>query len=78
MATTTAAQHFEPTTDSFGQLTLRAHRSVRALPINLLIALAFLSAIIMAITGIVVADSAIFTHDHAQTVYYGGVPLDYD
>ena len=77
MATTTAA-HFEPTTDTFGQLTLHAHRNVRALPINLLIALAFLSAIILSIAGIVIADSALFTHDHAQTVYYGGVPLDYD
>jgi hypothetical protein len=77
MATTTAA-HFEPTTDNFGQLTLRAHRNVRALPINFLIALAFLSAIVLAITGIVIADSAIFTHDHTQTVYYGGVSLYYD
>ncbi|ESQ94247.1 hypothetical protein [Asticcacaulis benevestitus] len=77
MATTTA-EHFEPTTDTFGQLTLHARHKVRALPINLLIALAFLSAIILAITGIVMADSAMFTHYHAQTVYYGGVPLDYD
>jgi hypothetical protein len=77
MATTTAT-HFEPTTDTFGQLTLHAGHKVRALPINLLIALAFLSALILAITGIVVADSAIFTHDHAQVVYYDGVPLDYD
>lgn len=77
MATTITA-HFEPTTDSFGRLTLKAHRGVQALPVNFLIILAFFSVLILAITGLAFADSAVFDHNHDGTTYYGGVPLDYD
>ncbi len=77
MATTITA-HFEPTTDNFGQLTLKAHRHVLALPTNLLIVVAFFSVLILVLTGLAIADNTIFQHSHAATTYYGGVPLDYD
>lgn len=77
MGTTTAA-HFEPTTDTFGRLTLKAHRRVQALPTNLMIVLAFFSVLVLAIIGLAVADSAVFEQTHSAQTYYGGVPLDYD
>jgi hypothetical protein len=77
MATTIAA-HFEPTTDNFGRLTLKANRHVQALPTNLLIVLAFFGVLFLAMAGLAFADSAMFEHNHAATTYYGGVPLDYD
>ncbi len=77
MATTITA-HFEPTTDNFGRLTLKANRHVQALPANFLILVAFFSVLILAIAGLAFADSAVFDHNHAATTYYGGVPLDYD
>ncbi|HTM82320.1 hypothetical protein [Asticcacaulis sp.] len=77
MAATTTA-HFEPTTDTFGRLTLKAHHGVQVLPANLLIVLAFFSVLILAITGLAFADKAAFEHNLPGTTYYGGVPLDYD
>lgn len=77
MATTITA-HFEPTTDTFGRLTIKTHHGVQVLPANLLIVLAFLSVLILAITGLAFADKAAFEHNQAGTTYYGGVPLDYD
>ena len=77
MATTISA-HFEPTTDNFGRLTLKAHRNVQALPQNLPIVLAFFSVLILSLTGLALADSAMFEPHQAGTTYYGGVPLDYD
>jgi len=77
MATAITA-HFEPTTDNFGRLTLKAHRHAQTLPANLLIVLAFFSVLFLAIAGLAFADSAMFEHNHAGTTYYGGVPLDYD
>lgn len=77
MATTITA-HFEPTTDNFGRLTLKAHHGVQVLPTNFLIVLAFFSALILAITGLAFADKAVFEHNQAGMTYYGGVPLDYD
>ena len=65
MATTITA-HFEPTTDNFGRLTLTAHRDVQALPQNLLIVLAFLSVLILALAGLALADSAMFTPQSAR------------
>jgi len=77
MATTTIV-HFEPTTDNFGQLTLRAHHGIQALPVNFLLVLAFLATFILAMTGLAFADKAVFEHEHNSMTYYGGVPLDYD
>ena len=77
MATTITA-HFEPTTDNFGRLTLKAHRGVHAVPDNFLIVLAFFGVLILAITGLAFADQAAFEHNQPGMTYYGGVPLDYD
>ena len=77
MATTISA-HFEPTTDNFGRLTLRANRHVQALPTNILIIMAFFSVLIITITGLALMDSAVFEHNHSAAAYYGPVPLDYD
>ena len=77
MATTITA-HFEPTTDNFGRLTLKAGRRVQALPTHLLIVVAFFSVLFLAIAALGFADSAMFERGHAGTIYYGGVPLDYD
>jgi len=77
MATTISA-HFEPTTDNFGRLTLRANRRVQVQPTNLLIIMAFFSVLFIVITGLALMDSAIFEHSHAAASYYGPVPLDYD
>jgi hypothetical protein len=77
MATTISA-HFEPTTDNFGRLTLKAQRNVQALPQNLLTVLVFFSVLILALTGLALADSAMFEPHQPGMTYYGGVPLDYD
>ncbi|MFT4075701.1 MAG: hypothetical protein QM647_09250 [Asticcacaulis sp.] len=73
---TMSAVHFEPTTDTFGQLTLHAHR--HASNINLLMVLAFVATLIVALFVIGMIDSAVFEHAHNPTTYYGGVALDYD
>ena len=77
MATTITA-HFEPTTDNFGRLTLKAHHGAQKLPDNFLIVLAFFAILILAITGLAFADKVAFAHNQTGTTYYGGVPLDYD
>jgi hypothetical protein len=77
MATTITA-HFEPTTDNFGRLTLKAHRGVQVLPVNFLIVLAFIATFVLAMTGLALIDNAAFDHNHNAVTYYGGVPLDYD
>jgi len=73
---TSSIVHFEPTTDSFGSLTLHAQR--HAAHFNLLIVLAFITTLIMALVVLGMIDSAAFEHTHNSVTYYGGVPLDYD
>lgn len=75
---TMSAVHFEPTTDTFGQLTLPLHAHRQASNINLLMVLAFVAALIVALFVIGMVDSAVFEHAHNSTTYYGGVALDYD
>lgn len=77
MANTTAV-HFEPTTDTFGHLTLQAHRGIRALPMNLLLVLAFISAVFVFLTSLAIIDQAAFAHGPAAPAVYEGVLLDYD
>ncbi|ESQ84265.1 hypothetical protein AEAC466_07845 [Asticcacaulis sp. AC466] len=77
MATTTAAR-FQPTTDSFGQLTLHAERGMRALPINFLLVVAFIAVFVFGLMGLAAFDKAVFTPSHVQPSVYEGVVLDYD
>jgi len=86
MATT--ATTFKPTTDTFGELTLRAahiHNHVmagardrvkRLAPTrNTMIAVGFIAAVIMAASALFAIDQSTFTH-HDLPTYYGGVAID--
>ena len=88
MATT--ATQFTPTTDGFGQLTLRAAQAhgntladvwSRVRPYkpsrNMMIAVGFIAACALAVSGLVVVDHSTFAH-HDLPTYYGGVAIDAD
>ncbi len=85
MATT-----FKPTTDSFGQLTFRpahirndvlndAWRGMRRLKPsrNAMIAVGFVAACVVAVSGLFAIDQSAFAH-HDLPTYYGGVAIDVD
>jgi len=88
MATT--ANTFKPTTDTFGELTLRAahiHNNVmvgawnRVRPLtpsrNMMIAVGFIAACVLAASALFAVDQSSFAH-HDLPTYYGGVAIDAD
>ncbi|MDI7774494.1 hypothetical protein [Asticcacaulis sp. EMRT-3] len=72
--------HFEPTTQDFGKLTIRAVRT--PVSIHLLIGLAFVLAFLAALSGLYLIDQAVFHSASgvasAQNTAYNGALIDYD
>ena len=88
MATTAAT--FKPTTDTFGELTLRAahmHQDVlssawgHVKPLtpsrNMMIGIGFVAALIVAASALFAVDQSSFAN-HDLPTYYGGVAVDAD
>lgn len=80
------ANRFQPTTQSFGELTLH-HHSVQRLPglarqhlrrhMPLIMGWAFTAVFLAGLGSLYALDRAAFA-DHDRPVVYGGVALDYD
>ncbi len=92
MAITTNV-HFEPTTDTFGNLIVhtrrvhgRAFAKAAAMPrahmpkcnLNMLMIAGFLASAILATGAVYAVDHAVFAPSSDQVRTYGGVALDYD
>lgn len=86
----TFATPFKPTSDGFGQLTLRAtdvHHDVlagawdRVRPLkpsrHMMIAVGFIAACVVAMSGLFAFDQSAFAH-HDLPTYYGGVAINVD
>ena len=89
-----SATHFQPTVDTFGELTLRARRLGsyftdttwtgayngidRKALTNTLIMVVFLLGFAAALTGLFAFDQMAFEGAQQTQAYYGGVPLDYN
>ncbi|ESQ89600.1 hypothetical protein ABAC460_12080 [Asticcacaulis sp. AC460] len=86
-----SATHFQPTTDTFGELTLRARRFGsyftstawdslsagidRKALTHTLIMVLFLAGFLAALAGLFVFDQMAFGAEQPSQVYYGGVSL---